>query len=81
MYCIIIFYYLALFKWKYHESFINLFSLLFLLVQVDFPTSSFEVRFSTPPPAEFSPKYEFSRLEQNSQRQLQDILNKKSLFW
>ncbi|CAB1354049.1 unnamed protein product [Coregonus sp. 'balchen'] len=48
---------------------------------VDFPTSSFEVRFSTPPPAEFSPKYDFSRLDQHSQRQLQDVLHKKSLFW
>ncbi|XP_017305827.2 phosphatidylinositol 4-phosphate 3-kinase C2 domain-containing subunit beta [Ictalurus punctatus] len=52
-----------------------------VILQVDFPTSSFEVRFSTPPPAEFSPRYEFSRLEQGSQRQLQDILSKKSLFW
>uniref|UniRef100_A0A8C2ANY5 Phosphatidylinositol-4-phosphate 3-kinase, catalytic subunit type 2 beta n=1 Tax=Cyprinus carpio TaxID=7962 RepID=A0A8C2ANY5_CYPCA len=49
--------------------------------QVDFPTSSFEVRFSTPAPAEFSPQYEFSRLDQLSQRQLHDVLHKKSLFW
>uniref|UniRef100_A0A3B4C687 Phosphatidylinositol-4-phosphate 3-kinase n=1 Tax=Pygocentrus nattereri TaxID=42514 RepID=A0A3B4C687_PYGNA len=48
---------------------------------VDFPTSSFEVRFSTPPPAEFSPQYEFSRLDQGSQKHLQDVLHKKSLFW
>ncbi|XP_041744413.2 phosphatidylinositol 4-phosphate 3-kinase C2 domain-containing subunit beta-like [Coregonus clupeaformis] len=52
-----------------------------VILQVDFPTSSFEVRFSTPPPAEFSPKYDFSRLDQHSQRQLQDVLHKKSLFW
>uniref|UniRef100_A0A4W5PK22 Phosphatidylinositol-4-phosphate 3-kinase catalytic subunit type 2 beta n=1 Tax=Hucho hucho TaxID=62062 RepID=A0A4W5PK22_9TELE len=52
-----------------------------VILQVDFPTSSFEVRFSTPPPAEFSPQYDFSRLDQHSQRQLQDVLHKKSLFW
>uniref|UniRef100_A0A8C2CN00 Phosphatidylinositol-4-phosphate 3-kinase, catalytic subunit type 2 beta n=1 Tax=Cyprinus carpio TaxID=7962 RepID=A0A8C2CN00_CYPCA len=52
-----------------------------VILQVDFPTSSFEVRFSTPAPAEFSPQYEFSRLDQLSQKQLQDVLHKKSLFW
>ncbi|XP_017550179.1 phosphatidylinositol 4-phosphate 3-kinase C2 domain-containing subunit beta [Pygocentrus nattereri] len=52
-----------------------------VILQVDFPTSSFEVRFSTPPPAEFSPQYEFSRLDQGSQKHLQDVLHKKSLFW
>ncbi|KAL2090880.1 hypothetical protein ACEWY4_013143 [Coilia grayii] len=52
-----------------------------VILQVDFPTSSFEVRFSTPPPAEFSPQYEFCRLDQHSQKQLRDILQKKSLFW
>uniref|UniRef100_A0A8B9RME8 Phosphatidylinositol-4-phosphate 3-kinase, catalytic subunit type 2 beta n=1 Tax=Astyanax mexicanus TaxID=7994 RepID=A0A8B9RME8_ASTMX len=52
-----------------------------VILQVDFPTSSFEVRFSTPPPAEFSPQYDFSRLDQSSQKQLQDVLHKKSLFW
>nr|XP_029502349.1 phosphatidylinositol 4-phosphate 3-kinase C2 domain-containing subunit beta-like [Oncorhynchus nerka] len=52
-----------------------------IILQVDFPTSSFEVHFSTPPPAEFSPQYDFSRLDQHSQRQLQDVLHKKSLFW
>ncbi|XP_076860099.1 phosphatidylinositol 4-phosphate 3-kinase C2 domain-containing subunit beta isoform X2 [Brachyhypopomus gauderio] len=52
-----------------------------IILQVDFPTSSFEVHFSTPLPAGFSPQYEFSRLDQGSQKQLQDILHKKSLFW
>ncbi|MFT7814039.1 phosphatidylinositol 4-phosphate 3-kinase C2 domain-containing subunit beta isoform X2 [Arapaima gigas] len=52
-----------------------------VILQVDFPTSSFEVHFSTPSPAEFSPKYEFSRLDQSSQKQLQDVLHKKSFFW
>ncbi|KAA0707732.1 Phosphatidylinositol 4-phosphate 3-kinase C2 domain-containing subunit beta [Triplophysa tibetana] len=52
-----------------------------VILQVDFPTSSFEVRFSTPPPAEFSPQYDISRLDQVSQRHLHDVLHKKSLFW
>uniref|UniRef100_A0A6Q2ZMS7 Phosphatidylinositol-4-phosphate 3-kinase n=1 Tax=Esox lucius TaxID=8010 RepID=A0A6Q2ZMS7_ESOLU len=34
--------------------------------QVDFPTSSFEVLFSTPAPGEFCPQYDFSRLDQHS---------------
>lgn len=49
--------------------------------QVDFPTSSFEVLFSTPPPAEFCPQYDFSRLDTISQIQLQDVLHKKAFFW
>uniref|UniRef100_A0A665XCG4 Uncharacterized protein n=1 Tax=Echeneis naucrates TaxID=173247 RepID=A0A665XCG4_ECHNA len=34
-----------------------------VILQVDFPTSSFEVRFSTPSPADFCPQYDFSRLD------------------
>ncbi|KAM4625227.1 phosphatidylinositol 4-phosphate 3-kinase C2 domain-containing subunit beta [Polymixia lowei] len=52
-----------------------------VILQVDFPTSSFEVRFSTPAPADFCPQYDFSRLDTISQIQLQDVLHKKSLFW
>lgn len=52
-----------------------------VILQVDFPTSSFEVRFSTPPPAEFCPQYDFSRLDTISQIQLQDVLHKKAFFW
>uniref|UniRef100_A0A8D0A8G2 Phosphatidylinositol-4-phosphate 3-kinase catalytic subunit type 2 beta n=1 Tax=Sander lucioperca TaxID=283035 RepID=A0A8D0A8G2_SANLU len=52
-----------------------------VILQVDFPTSSFEVRFSTPPPADFCPQYDFSRLDTVSQIQLQDVLHKKAVFW
>ncbi|KAK2861561.1 hypothetical protein Q5P01_001094 [Channa striata] len=52
-----------------------------VILQVDFPTSSFEVLFSTPPPAEFCPHYDFSRLDTISQIQLQDVLHKKAFFW
>uniref|UniRef100_A0A6Q2XV68 Phosphatidylinositol-4-phosphate 3-kinase n=1 Tax=Esox lucius TaxID=8010 RepID=A0A6Q2XV68_ESOLU len=37
-----------------------------VILQVDFPTSSFEVLFSTPAPGEFCPQYDFSRLDQHS---------------
>lgn len=56
-------------------------SLSSCLSQVDFPTSSFEVRFSTPSPADFCPQYDFSRLDTISQIQLQDVLHKKAVFW
>ncbi|XP_054866605.1 phosphatidylinositol 4-phosphate 3-kinase C2 domain-containing subunit beta isoform X3 [Amphiprion ocellaris] len=52
-----------------------------VILQVDFPTSFFEVRFSTPSPAEFCPQYNFCRLDTISQIQLQDVLHKKAFFW
>ncbi|KAK2915575.1 phosphatidylinositol 4-phosphate 3-kinase C2 domain-containing subunit beta [Channa argus] len=52
-----------------------------VILQVDFPTSSFEVLFSTPPPAKFCPKYDFSRQDTISQIQLQEVLHKKGFFW
>ncbi|KAM3622198.1 uncharacterized protein V6R79_021703 [Siganus canaliculatus] len=52
-----------------------------VILQVDFPTSSFEVLFSTPSPADFCPQYDFSRLDTISQIQLQDVLHKKAVFW
>uniref|UniRef100_W5N2P3 Phosphatidylinositol-4-phosphate 3-kinase catalytic subunit type 2 beta n=1 Tax=Lepisosteus oculatus TaxID=7918 RepID=W5N2P3_LEPOC len=52
-----------------------------VILQVDFPTSAFEVLFSTPPPAGFSPQYDLSRKDTESQGRLKDILHKNSLFW
>lgn len=56
-----------------------------LVSQVDFPSSSSstscEVLFSTPAPADFCPQYEFSKLDAISQIQLQDVLHKKAVFW
>ncbi|XP_047438276.1 phosphatidylinositol 4-phosphate 3-kinase C2 domain-containing subunit beta [Mugil cephalus] len=52
-----------------------------VILQVDFPSSSFEVRFTTPAPADFCPQYDFSRLDTVSQTQLQDVLHKKTFFW
>ncbi|XP_067863751.1 phosphatidylinositol 4-phosphate 3-kinase C2 domain-containing subunit beta [Heptranchias perlo] len=52
-----------------------------VILQIDFPTSAFEVKFLTPPPAEFSPKYDFSSLDDESRKHLKEVMQKKSLFW
>uniref|UniRef100_H3CKI5 Phosphatidylinositol-4-phosphate 3-kinase catalytic subunit type 2 beta n=1 Tax=Tetraodon nigroviridis TaxID=99883 RepID=H3CKI5_TETNG len=52
-----------------------------ILQQLDFPSSSFDVVFSTPPPADFCPRYDFAALDTISQIQLQDVLHKKAVFW
>ncbi|KFV71709.1 Phosphatidylinositol 4-phosphate 3-kinase C2 domain-containing subunit beta, partial [Dryobates pubescens] len=52
-----------------------------LLPQIDFPTSAFEVKFTSPPPAEFSPKYDFSSLGEEDQSRLREAMQKKSLYW
>ncbi|XP_041051192.1 phosphatidylinositol 4-phosphate 3-kinase C2 domain-containing subunit beta [Carcharodon carcharias] len=52
-----------------------------VILQIDFPTSAFEVKFITPPPAEFSPKYDFSSLDDASRKSLKEVMQKKSLFW
>uniref|UniRef100_A0A674NMG1 Uncharacterized protein n=1 Tax=Takifugu rubripes TaxID=31033 RepID=A0A674NMG1_TAKRU len=52
-----------------------------VILQLDFPASSFDVVFSTPPPADFCPQYGFSTLDTISQIQLQDVLHKKAVFW
>lgn len=51
------------------------------LPQIDFPTSAFEVKFTNPPAAEFSPRYEFGSLGEEDQRQLREAMQKKSLYW
>lgn len=57
-----------------------LFSSLFLL-QIDFPSSSFEIKFTSPPAADFSPKYNFSSLFEGDQRKLKEVMQKESLYW
>ncbi|XP_072134877.1 phosphatidylinositol 4-phosphate 3-kinase C2 domain-containing subunit beta [Mobula birostris] len=52
-----------------------------VIIQIDFPTSAFDVKFVTPPAAEFSPKYEFSSLDNESRKHLKEVMQKKSLFW
>ncbi|TRZ12557.1 hypothetical protein HGM15179_014536 [Zosterops borbonicus] len=52
-----------------------------VILQIDFPTSAFEVKFTNPPPAEASPRYEFGSLGEEDQRQLREAMQKKSLYW
>uniref|UniRef100_A0A4W3K0Q0 Phosphatidylinositol-4-phosphate 3-kinase catalytic subunit type 2 beta n=1 Tax=Callorhinchus milii TaxID=7868 RepID=A0A4W3K0Q0_CALMI len=39
-----------------------------VILQIDFPTSAFEVKFTTPAPATFSPKYDFNSLDIEASR-------------
>ncbi|XP_077582382.1 phosphatidylinositol 4-phosphate 3-kinase C2 domain-containing subunit beta isoform X2 [Stigmatopora nigra] len=52
-----------------------------VILQVDFPRRAQEVRFGTPPPADFCPRYDFSRLDGGSRAALRDVLLKKAPFW
>lgn len=58
-----------------------LISRMVCVCQLDFPSSSFDVVFSTPPPADFCPQYHFAALDKISQIQLKDVLRKKAVFW
>ncbi|NWS02587.1 P3C2B kinase, partial [Motacilla alba] len=52
-----------------------------VILQIDFPSSAFEVKFTSPPAAEGSPRYEFGSLGEEDQRQLREAMQKKSLYW
>ncbi|RMB99230.1 hypothetical protein DUI87_23963 [Hirundo rustica rustica] len=52
-----------------------------VILQIDFPTSAFEVQFSSPPAASLGPTYEFGSLAEEEQRQLREAMQKKSLYW
>ncbi|XP_058525032.1 phosphatidylinositol 4-phosphate 3-kinase C2 domain-containing subunit beta isoform X2 [Ochotona princeps] len=52
-----------------------------VILQIDFPTSAFDVKFASPPGDKFSPRYEFGSLQEDDQRKLQDIMQKESLYW
>ncbi|KAH0618864.1 hypothetical protein JD844_018382 [Phrynosoma platyrhinos] len=47
----------------------------------NFRHSAFEVKFTSPPPAEFSPKYNFNSLFEEDQRKLKEVMQKESLYW
>ncbi|XP_066421430.1 phosphatidylinositol 4-phosphate 3-kinase C2 domain-containing subunit beta isoform X1 [Molothrus aeneus] len=52
-----------------------------VILQIDFPSSAFEVKFTSPPAAEPSPRYDFGSLGEEDQRQLREAMQKKSLYW
>lgn len=65
--------------WGHSQRFVPAYPLP--LPQIDFPTSAFEVKFTSPPAAEFSPKYEFGSLGEEDQCKLREAMQKKSLYW
>uniref|UniRef100_A0A2I3HM54 Phosphatidylinositol-4-phosphate 3-kinase catalytic subunit type 2 beta n=1 Tax=Nomascus leucogenys TaxID=61853 RepID=A0A2I3HM54_NOMLE len=52
-----------------------------VILQIDFPTSAFDIKFTSPPGDKFSPRYEFGSLREEDQRKLKDIMQKESLYW
>lgn len=60
-----------------------LFSLLASVMppQIDFPTSAFGIKFTSPSGDKFSPCYEFGSLREEDQRMLKNIMQKESLYW
>ncbi|XP_077337382.1 phosphatidylinositol 4-phosphate 3-kinase C2 domain-containing subunit beta [Lithobates pipiens] len=52
-----------------------------IILQIDFPTSAFDVKFSKPESKAFSPRYEISNLPEKDRSQLQEAMQKESLYW
>ncbi|XP_055000246.1 phosphatidylinositol 4-phosphate 3-kinase C2 domain-containing subunit beta [Sorex araneus] len=52
-----------------------------VILQIDFPTSAFDVKFASPSRDSFSPCYEFASLGEEDQRKLKSIMQKESLYW
>ncbi|XP_044301548.1 phosphatidylinositol 4-phosphate 3-kinase C2 domain-containing subunit beta isoform X2 [Varanus komodoensis] len=52
-----------------------------VILQIDFPSSAFEVKFTSPPAAEFSPTYNFSSLFEGDQQKLKEVMQKESFYW
>uniref|UniRef100_G1L2Q4 Phosphatidylinositol-4-phosphate 3-kinase catalytic subunit type 2 beta n=1 Tax=Ailuropoda melanoleuca TaxID=9646 RepID=G1L2Q4_AILME len=52
-----------------------------VILQIDFPTSAFDIKFTSPPGDKFSPRYVFGSLGEEDQRVLKNIMQKESLYW
>ncbi|XP_029429703.1 phosphatidylinositol 4-phosphate 3-kinase C2 domain-containing subunit beta isoform X2 [Rhinatrema bivittatum] len=52
-----------------------------VILQIDFPTSAFDVKFMRSLGAEFSPQYKFESLGEEEQRKLREVMQKESLYW
>ncbi|KAG8451016.1 hypothetical protein GDO86_003339 [Hymenochirus boettgeri] len=52
-----------------------------IILQIDFPTSAFDVKFSTAKSEEFIPKNNFSSLGEEDQHYIQAAMQKESLYW
>lgn len=51
------------------------------ILQIDFPTSAFDVKFTKPESEAFSPKYEISSLSEEDKNKLREAMQKESLYW
>ncbi|XP_059796002.1 phosphatidylinositol 4-phosphate 3-kinase C2 domain-containing subunit beta isoform X4 [Balaenoptera ricei] len=49
--------------------------------KIDFPTSAFDIKFTSPAGDKFSPRYEFGSLREEDQHVLKNIMQKESLYW
>ncbi|XP_032948836.1 phosphatidylinositol 4-phosphate 3-kinase C2 domain-containing subunit beta isoform X1 [Rhinolophus ferrumequinum] len=52
-----------------------------VILQIDFPTSAFDIKFTSPSGDKFSPCYEFGSLREEDQHVLKSIMQKESLYW
>ncbi|EPQ19636.1 Phosphatidylinositol-4-phosphate 3-kinase C2 domain-containing subunit beta [Myotis brandtii] len=52
-----------------------------VILQIDFPTSAFDIKFTSPSGDKFSPCYEFGSLREEDQRALKNIMQKECLYW
>ncbi|XP_070240841.1 phosphatidylinositol 4-phosphate 3-kinase C2 domain-containing subunit beta [Bos mutus] len=52
-----------------------------VILQIDFPTSAFDIKFTSPAGDKFSPRYEFGSLREEDQHVLKNIMQKESLHW
>ncbi|XP_063308373.1 phosphatidylinositol 4-phosphate 3-kinase C2 domain-containing subunit beta [Pelobates fuscus] len=51
-----------------------------IILQIDFPTSAFNVKFTKPETEAFSPKYDLSSLGEEDRSKLQEAMQKESLY-
>ncbi|XP_075052185.1 phosphatidylinositol 4-phosphate 3-kinase C2 domain-containing subunit beta [Mixophyes fleayi] len=52
-----------------------------IILQIDFPTSAFDVKFTKPEIEAFSPRYELSSLSEDDRSKLREAMQKESLYW
>ncbi|XP_053562671.1 phosphatidylinositol 4-phosphate 3-kinase C2 domain-containing subunit beta [Bombina bombina] len=52
-----------------------------IILQIDFPTSAFDVKFTKPEAEAYSPEYEFSSLGEEDRKRMQEAMQKESLYW
>ncbi|KAG8589413.1 hypothetical protein GDO81_006382 [Engystomops pustulosus] len=51
------------------------------ILQIDFPTSAFDVKFTKPESEAFSPRYNISSLCEEEKNKLREAMQKESLYW